>query len=692
MTIPRSPLAGGLVALALATAAAVACDQSGSVVPPPAQPAPPQLPADGLPASCSPLRTPGACLMPWPNAIYLKPDATTPTGYRLDLDPAALPAAIGADAGKVPFDPTRWNVADGFSPAGSLLMYFAEPIDPASLVPETNIAASLAPSSATVVVDMMTHGRVAHFSGVDENARKDGQRQALVITPAQRLQPGHRYAVGITTAVRTTSGGSPTAPPLFQTMLGGKAPSDPLSQAQLARLPAVVSALADAGVPAAELLVAWDFVTGSDEALTGHVLSMRDQALSAVGPDGGAYTITSVEDHFDGKTLRRIRGTFTVPQFIDNTDESRPEASITFDAAGNPKLLGTYQAPFTILVPASAATRAPLPVVLYGHGLFNSGENELGDSSGSYVQDFADLAGVVVVATDWIGLSVHENPIAAGSNGAMADVVDDFTLLPWVTDRLQQAVVNAIVLARTMRGRIVNDPALTVSGQAGGAPAADASRLFYYGISLGGIMGMTFMGYDPDVVQGALGCGGGFWSALFQRSSNWREAQLLIPAAYPDTLDVQLMLQLAQMQFDYSDPATVAPYVLKAPLRGVPRKQILSQMGLNDSQVSNLTTEMIARTAGLPLLAPAVVAPWSLPATSGPLPSALTTWDIHGMPVPPPTNQTPGADNQVHQAIRRIPQAEQQIETFWATGRVVETCDGSPCVEPVPPGTPDAGL
>ncbi len=664
-----------------ALAAAVACDQGGSTLVPPL--------TDGLPATCNPLRTPGACAMPWPDAIYLKPDPTTATGWRLALASETLPVV---NVKGTPFDVTRWNMADGFSPATSMLYDFAERIDPASLVPEADIAASLQPGAATVVVDMASHALVAHFSGVDQNATHDTDRQGLIITPAQRLLPKHRYAVAITKSIRTVDGGQPTPPPLFQAMLQGAAPPDAMSQAQLARMPAIVAALSSAGIPSSELVVAWDFETGSDEALTSHVLSMRDQALEAVGPDGAGYTIASVENDFDATTLRRIRGTFTVPQFIDNTDESKPEASLHFDSSGNPVLLGAYQAPFTVIVPRAAATKNPLPVILYGHGLFNTGENELGDATGSWAQDFANLEGYVMVATDWIGLSQHEDPVAQGSNGALADVLSDFSKLPFSTDRLQQALVNNMVLARTMRGLIVKDPAMTVSGKAGDAPVADATRLTYYGISLGGIMGMSFMGYDPDITRGVLGCGAGFWSVLLERSSNWRLADLVLPENYPDRLDQELLLSLAQMQFDYSEPATIAPYVLAAPLRGVPKKQVLSQMGLNDAQVSNVMTEMIARTEGQPLLSPAVTAPYGLPPTQGPLQSALTTWDIHGMPVPPETNKTPGADNQVHEAVRRIPRAEQQIQTFFSTGQIVDTCGGTPCVEPVPPGTPDAGL
>jgi hypothetical protein len=630
---------------------------------------------DGLPQTCDPLRVPGACMMPWPNAIYLKADSTTETGFRVSLPPETLPARTNGDA----FDPTRWNMADGFSPAGPMLYWFAEPIDATSLVPETNISKSLDVGAATVIVDMATNERVAHFSGVDENVHRDGDRQAIIITPAQRLLPKHRYAVAITKFIQTTSGDLPTPPPLFDRIVDGDPPEgDALAAAEAARMPDILASLKVAGVKRDDLVVAWDFVTGSDEALTGHVLSMRDQALQAAGPTGIGYTITSVEDDFDLPTYRRIRGTFTAPAFLDNEDESKPEAVLSFDGSGKPIMSGTYEAPFTILIPRVALVR-PLPILLVGHGLFNTGEIELGDASGSDIQDLANSEGYIVVATDWIGLSAHENPLSQGSNNALAEMLSDFSHLPWVTDRLQQALVTTMVLVRTMTGRIATDPAL--------AAFVDPSKVFYYGNSLGGIMGLSFMGYDPDVTLGALGVGGGFWSTLFQRSVNWKEALLVFPAQYPDSLDQQLLMALAQMQFDYSDPATVAPYVLNAPLAGTPKKQVVMMMGVGDAQVPNIATEMIARTSGIALLSPNAVDVFGMSPVSGPLPSALTTWNVNSPPTPPDTNMTPAHDNQVHQAIRRLPQEQQLVAVFFESGQVVDTC-GGPCNLPVPAGTP----
>ncbi len=643
---------------------ALSCDSAGTVVAPTVD--------DGLPSSCSPLRTAGACMLPFPNAIDLAPDGTTATGYRVALSADALPMQ---NVDRTKLDPVRFNQADGFSPSTPILAYFPERIDPASLVPPESPEKSLDPTSPTLIVDMQTGALVPHLSEVDATMEHATDRQALILRPMVRLLPAHPYAVAIQNGIRTLGGGMPTAPPVFAAMMKGAAPSDPRSQAELARMPGILAALDKAGVARDRVLLAWDFVTASDTYLTGHVLSMRDQALAQVGENGLGYTVTSVEDDFDSDTQRRVRGTFTVPQFLSQANPANPDATISFDASGKPKLVGMYEAPFTVIIPRVVATKGPLPLVIYGHGLLGSGEGELGDATGSDPQSFAQREGYILFATDWTGLSANESPLTPGGSGAAADAIRDFNHLPWITDRLQQALVNAIVLVRTMRGMIAADPALAI----GGRPAADTSNVYYYGISLGGIMGASFMGYDPDVLQGCVQVGGGNWSLLFQRSTNWRLFKLVIDLAYPDKLDQQLLLALAQMQFDYSDPINVAPHVLAKPLPGTPAKQILRQMAVGDAQVPNLATELIARVEGIPLLAQSDVDVWGLPQTEGPLPSAMSVWDVQPSPLPPDTNATPTSDNPAHDTIRMIPELRDQIDHFFRNKEVVSTCAG-PCV------------
>ena len=117
-------------------------------------------------------------------------------------------------------------------------------------------------------------------------------------------------------------------------------------------------------------------------------------------------------------------------------------------------------------------------------------------------------------------------------------------------------------------------------------------------------MGNAFMGYDPDITRAVLGVPGGAWSLLIQRSSQWPKFKLLLGGSYPDYLDVELLLALAQMQFDFADPITTAPRTILDPLPGTPKKQLLVHLAVADSQVPNLSTDLIARTEGIPLLGP----------------------------------------------------------------------------------------
>ena len=620
---------------------------------------------DGLPASCSPLRTKGACALPWPNAIYTTPDATTKTGVRLALTSDILPLKAGTGL----LDPTRINKADGFSPGTPVLAYFNERIDVASLVAPEDPAKSLDPSAATILVDMETKKLVAHFSEIDLTVRQDEDRQGLMIRPLARLLPSHSYAVAITTSIKTTAGVLPTPPPLFASIADGNAPSDAMSQKQAARMPAILAALKGAGVERDKLVVAWDFVTASDEYVTSHMVSMRDQALADVGMDGGAFTITKIDDLTGTRVARRITGTFTVPQFISPADPTNPKAEISFDSAGKPMMQGHYEAPFEMIIPPLAKTKA-LPLMLFGHGLLGGADNL---TDGSTMAQFAADNGYILFATDWIGLSHNENPIG-GSNGAIGEALTDFNHLPWVTDRLQQALVNAMVLVRTVRGKLSKDPAMQMNGN----PVADTSKIYYWGISLGGIMGGAFMGYDPDITQGVLGVAGGFWSLMMQRSSQWPQFELLIKGSYADYLDQQLGIAVTQCYFDFADPATAAPHTVKAPLAGVPMKQILVQMAVGDSQVPNLATMEMTRTEGIPLIGSTTLTTYGIDTAAGPAPSGLTIWDVHAKPAAPLTNVTPTSDNGAHGAIHALPKLQQQMQGFFTTGMITDTC-GGPC-------------
>lgn len=630
---------------------------------------PPSL-DDGLPAACSPLRFAGTCALPFPNAIDTRPDPASPTGLRLALQGEALP--IQATQGAL-IDPERYNRADGFSPATPILAYFPERIDPESLPLVLDPGSSLSPSSATVLVDMESGKLVAHFAEVDQTAKEDWERQGLMIRPLQRLEGGRRYAVAITRSIRTIDGDIPESPPLFASILDGNIGGDPRAEAQAARMPEILEALESAGIQRDDLVLAWDFITASDEHITRNLLSMREQALPEIGENGIGYEILSEQPDLNDDILLRIVGTFEAPRFISQPDLSVPEASFEFDDSGLPKWRGdTYSVPFSLIVPRAAAER-PLPLMVFGHGLFGSGVDYMRFSE---IQSVAQKYGWIIVATDWSGLSKWELP-ADGGSGAAVKAVSDLNNLPFITDRLQQSVINTIALTRTARGILADDAKLKAGD---GTPyIAKEEPVGYFGISLGGIMGTTFMAYSPDIMRGVTNVAGSTWSLMFQRSSNWNLFEIIVGSAYPEALDQQLLLALAQSQFDFTDPINVAPFVVNQPLPDTPKKQILQQMSVLDAQVPNISSEILARTMGLPLLSDSPLEIWGMPPTEGPLESAFTVWDLtpQAPSVPRPDNSTP-KENHVHAALSGLEELQTQTDHFLRQGEVISTCDG-PC-------------
>lgn len=604
---------------------------------------------------CNPLGGAG-CMMPFPSALYLRDDATSPTGVRLDFPPGALPTNID----EIAIQPDWFNARTGFSANSPIIVAFGVAVDPATLPPIHDPGKSLEATSPTVVVDMTTNERVPHFAEVDVAAADEPEAETLIIRPVVRLQPNRRYAVGVRRSLGARGGGDLPVPWGFAAIRDGK----PTEHARLERVrpryDAIFASLAQAGVPKEELVTAWDFVTADDESVRRDMLLVRDLGVAEMDASGQTFQVT-----FDGPsgdpavTLREVKGRFTVPLFL--TDGGGDTSVLARDGQGDPTIVGAYEAPFWAIIPTCAATAPkPLPVVVYGHGLMGSGD----EIESGYVRKFANYLCVVVVSTDWRGMSSKDI-------GTVALALNDANHLPRVMERLPQGILSYIGLARIVRHEMAASPVFTE----GGEPLLDPTRVTYYGISQGGIFGGTFMAYDPFVTRGVLNVGAMNYSMMLERSSNWPIYELILGGAYPALIDRQVLIALMQLGFDLTDPATITPYLLDpdGPVPGSPPKQILMQMAVGDSQVPNIASETQARAMGLPLLGPSVYEPYGLPATAGPLPSAFWMMDLKIPPAPPPTNSAL-QDNGVHGLVRKRTATNDQIREFLFEGRVVQTC------------------
>jgi hypothetical protein len=550
-------------------------------------------------------------------------------------------------------------VLDGFSSAAPMMTAFSTGIDPSNLVHYSSYAASVTAASPTVLIDMSTGALVHHFAELDAPAAGTPAQQALYIRPAAMLKGSTRYAVAIKRTLKARGGGELPIPEGFQAILDGERTTHALLERARPRYAEIFAALEAHGIARGDLVTAWDFTTASREAARADLVSARDAALAAMGPNAANLMFTAAETPTtDPRLARRYDGQFDAPLFLSNGGGTAPGTALVRGADGKPVTGGMYRAPFTAIVPACALTApAPVPIMIYGHGLL--GDATQVHSSGT--RHAATELCMVAIGTDMRGMSNMDL-----ANVALA--LNDANHGPLIFDVLVQGMVNHVALVQIARG-----PMEQALFRDAGKPLVDPSQVFFYGISQGGIMGTTVCAIDPVIERCVLQVGAINYSLLLERSRDWPTYRTTLAGSYLEPLKIALIINLMQQQWDRTEPTAVADAILTGGIPGTPDKQVLMQIAIADDEVSNVASEYQARTMGIPVLTPSPYVPFGLEGTAGPARSGLVIYDFGLGGTIPPTNEPP-PDNDVHSNIRNKRQTIEMMRRFYEDREIVQTC------------------
>ncbi len=566
-------------------------------------------------------------------------------------------------------DPNFFNQLDGFSPSTQILYLFNAPIDPNSLIPSSRIGESVKKTSPIQLIEFGTKKRWPIMAEIDRswglwgNASRGGYRY-LIIRPMRRLNPKSRYAVIITKRIKKAEPTELQPPKLFADLLNGKKPSNQWER-KIAKLQEeTIREAVSAGIKRDEILFAWDFRTGSDRPLISKMLKMREQVLKKLGASGPSFRIEKIKQFTkreDPYLYLAVEGKFKVPSYLDR----EPFGKFVYDPkTGLPKLQAEREYPFVLHIPRCVINKAPIPILIFGHGLFGGAKGEM---ESGYNRMLTEKLCMASLGTDWIGLSRIDAPFVG------LQVLPDLSQLEIISSKLQQAHLNFIALIRLAKTGLRDSPKLRVNGK----KILDNRKIYYLGISNGAIQGGTLMALTPDIERGVLNVGGANWSLMFPRSSNFAPLSRALHKYYKSPIERQLALALIQSYFDPVDPATYAPYLLSNPQMFSPlKKRILIQEGIGDAQVPNIATRFWARTLGIPGLKPLFEPVFGIPEVESPIDgSAYTQYGPRPKPFPPEGN-IPATPNVTHGRVRRINSAISQMEEFFKTGKVVQFCKG----------------
>jgi hypothetical protein len=695
-------------------------------------------------ARCETISAPGTnCLFPWPSDHFTVTDPSSGTGRELNLKQASMPQ----NKNGVPVDPTELNRSDGFSPGASIVTQIPgltsrKALNRTGAVPVTDMNKAFKRDQPIVLIDAATGQRQLIWAEVDSNATSP-QGTDLIIRVGKNLKEGHRYIVAMRD-LRTASGRRIPAPPGFALYRDDLKTNIPAIEQRRHHFDSIFKTLKDAGIQRGNLYDAWDFTVASTQNITGRMLHIRDNGLAQLGdntPGDGIeqghaphFTITDVQtvdepspvpghEALTGshavQNVREVTGTFRVPCYLNQV--GCPSGSrFNLGANGLPqqKPGNFYTANFTCNIPQSAVHEQtpgagdwqvvhPDRTSMYGHGLF-------GDASEVHttnVRQLGDDHNVVTCATDFIGMA--EEDVGPEAIPALQDM-SNFPPLP---DRLQQGFLDFIYLGRLMSlpDGFASDPAFKFGGQS----TIDTSKgVYYYGNSQGGIAGGALTAIEPDVTRTVLYVPAMNYSTLLTRSVDFSDYALILYPSYPNESVRPLLLSMIQQEWDRGEPDGYANHMTSNPLPGTPAHHVLIDMAYGDHQVSNVATEVEARTIGAPLRRPALD-PGRPPSaytnffpqlpTLGPLSGAAAhgngffVWDIGpkrpdgsggflGTASAPITNTAPNDSFGVDPhdtVINTSPEVRQQIAAFISPGgKIIDPCGNRPCYAAGWTGTP----
>jgi hypothetical protein len=618
-----------------------------------------------IPAGCNPITADWDCLLPFPSDYFLQADAGLPSGHRVVLTDTAKPLS---DDG-VALDLTALHPMDGFSPGSQILALFPSGIDDSGLVfHDGGTEKTLSPESTTLLIDATTGEPVMHFAEVDPRPDEDSER-GLIIRPMVRLHDGTRYIVAIQ-GLKAVSGEDLAPPSGFRRIRDGKAGADSVLGPVASHYESdVFPVLETFGVKRENLILAWDFSTRSEENAIGDMLKVRDSVMAKLAEKLPEVQVTEVKDAPSAHIWRQVELSAKLPLYIEKDE---PLSPLHRDATGAVAQNGEVDVPFSIIIPASVGTRAvgspPARLLQYGHGFFGK-RSEAEDDPAA----LADEKGFVVVAVDWVGMADEDRFKVADA------LAGDTNNLMLFTDRVHQAMANFIAVAALAQGPIVSLPEL----QTPAGPAYDPSVLYYDGNSQGSILGSTYVALSPSISRAVFGVGGNDFSFIMFRAAPFALFLNLMGTVVSRPIDQLKLAFMTQSSFDRIDPLSFAPHLLTDTFPGSPAsRQVLQHIGIGDHAVPPLSAELQARSLGVLHLSPAPRPIPGLSEQAAPIDgSAISEFDFGIDPEPgyyanPPTSPAPGQTD-VHEAVRRLPAAREQLSRFLKPGGLIEqTCDG----------------
>ena len=624
------------------------------------------------------------CMLPFPSFFHMKPDATTPTGWRVDLRSEVLPRLKG----RMKMNPQFLNELDGFSTMAPMLFYMnglkeAYEAGVSQLMGASRIEYSVRSESATLLLDVKDQKLVHHSAEIDY---LDPENPLVMVFPSEPLKHNAHYALIVFNATDSYGQRLPPTSGMLRTMGDG---SSKLRRRFLSEIiPSLQFAtggwLNYTNDPLSLQLI-FDFHTISEESQLGASRKVRDNVLGIVQDPEWKWSehvrvneVIDASENCDGNSTRiarTIHGSLEVPWFLEHKRQSFHRGSMLDKRAvdeGSP--VGYWGTKFIIQIPCSV--RAGVlgveggkdvgAVIDYGHGLFG----DRFESRDSYLTKLVDNNGFILAAMDWRGMSRYDLPIV------IKVLLSRASLFQAVRDNLIQGFAAKYAFQDFLRRaldkmewmKFHDDSGMEYDLHLEGVPYV------FYGNSQGGILGAGYVGLSGPtklIDRAVLGVPGTPFALIMSRSLDFRAYDSLLLLNFYNNRQIRILLYLTQMAWDSVEGSGV---FAKPVTEAFP--PILLQAGLGDPVVSTIAAEALARGLNASVVPHNPREPFGIPRLTSDSHSSVTLTEILYTEelASLPTDDVYAHANAVHFCLRVDPAVNVQIAEFVKSGKVLDIC------------------
>lgn len=511
-----------------------------------------------LTSECDPLDE-TRCLLPWPSSAFLRADASTATGVRVEVSVESVnPRDAAGDWG-----------ADGFSRVTSVVAGFSEPLDRGTLG---------GPEGGALRLFVATPGHAHYAEEVPlrlEVVEDFGEDSALVGDPLAILEPATDYVAVVTTALRAADGGA-LAPSRGALVALGLVPPASEAEASLRGYHVPTEAfLGDVGIAPNEVLRVWDFSTRSEADASRFMLTIRDASLAALEAGDVGVVVDDVSHRDTGPIATVVRGHLTgLPAYVTDSHD------FEIGPGGLPSVIGVDDAPFRVVIPRGTGDYR---VVVFGHGAGGS------VNDGSFDDELA-ANGTGKVNVEFSGWTDDELLTTVTAIGDGVLTAGRRAVAPLVQS-IAQAVVIEQALSGSLGDALAGD---TLGGEpnphVGRRPGLDGP--IWVGGSLGGITGLVAASIDPDIHYAVLNVPACGWSHWVRDSLFFQISISRVRRSNGGDVGAALMGAIAQTDLDVVDGSTFAPLGLAE------GDVFLVQESMGDEVVPNPGSEFLAIVTG----------------------------------------------------------------------------------------------